>query len=677
MDTQTRCPVNFKEGGWQGIYSWTNTLKDWVISTSPHGDGAISFFKKYFYDLDPKHPRDYLSISLAHKVSATAFAHPKFWPLFNVRKGQKVLGGEELDKVSLFITSETPLTKNDNFEEQRVLKHLCMRNLFSRKMIERQFPDIYEAISNSIERFIDEKGLFDASEAIIQGVSRANSMALFAPHGSNAQTVIRALLHNPKWDEVPRSVEIIGEFLNQAVLFSPQYFATRGKEELVRLIKKIGVDLDERLTEVNYQTHFNVLKEATTWIREASLRALETPTDEAASMQGMIELMYESVTDCKDPVVLKVLQKLLEEETRIHPDVLVRTFLLSENWKRKFMRAKEEDRVGVAKAFIDELEKGLPTDLKQPDESLRPMLTFEGINLTSVRFKTYTDEQIEGMIRLILVVGQRTTTFTLEAALRLLILYPEWQEKIYEEIQEKCPDGNITSERVKSLRTLQLFLLEVYRLNPAVLIQTRETIEDMQIELTYKNGKLASVKKLKCASSDRHLLQRLGGVLSSVAQTIYRLALKLLSLLFLDPESAYKKDLLCPNRCTILSLPKGTTTAYIHLFAQRHPDVFKDYDPGTFYPERFLMEENGKLEINREKKSVVKNFSGSPSNCCGEWLAKEGTIPAFLVHAIKNYVLSAENIEEIEESMTPVGGAMAVHKIKLNRMTMAPRLKDD
>jgi len=535
----TETEVEIDKVGWQGATDWTSNFLRWAFATSPGETGGVGFFTDACYD-DKGRLRPYVKLSLVHKT-CIGFSHPLFWKVFNQCKGKKVVGGEELDKLAHFITKETPLTINEDYKHQREIKKLCTRNLFSKPMVTRQFDDVYRTVGESIERSISmSRESVNLSQAIIQLLSRANSVALFGPHGSRAYDPIQELLHETRWDQVAESVEVIGKFVNEAVLFSPKYYAIRVVEGCLNLVKRTGLIDEEQIPKVEYQRHFKLLEEATQWVRTASLKALDsevTPDidDKGNPIQGMIELMLNS-------------------------------------------------------------------DIK------------------------YTDEQIDGMIRLILVVGQRTTAFTLEAAVRLLILLPEWQEKIYEEIQEKCPDGVITAETLKSLDTLERFMLEVYRLNPAVLIQTRETAEEMKVGLVYKKGtsKLKNVKLLKGDS----------------------------------PVVDVSK---------IIVIPKGTTTAYIHLFAQRHPDIYKDYDPHEFEPDRFIDDDDLKT-----KKKSLRTFSGSPSNCCGEWLARDGTIPASIAYLVCNFIIGAKDVEKVQ-GMKIVGGAIATHDKELGEATLTRR----
>jgi cytochrome P450 len=90
--------------------------------------------------------------------------------------------------------------------------------------------------------------------------------------------------------------------------------------------------------------------------------------------------------------------------------------------------------------------------------------------------------QIDAMARLVLVIGQRTTSVALEACIRHLLLYPEWQERIYKEsstVLGKEPD---LYRAINHMVDLDNFIWETLRLYPPVPFQARETIEEIDFE---------------------------------------------------------------------------------------------------------------------------------------------------------------------------------------------------
>lgn len=96
----------------------------------------------------------------------------------------------------------------------------------------------------------------------------------------------------------------------------------------------------------------------------------------------------------------------------------------------------------------------------------------------------YTDEQLVDMVLLILVVGQRTTSVAIESCLRHLVIYPEWQQILHDEITSVLKDQPVTHETLNqnAMPNLHNFVWETLRLFPPVPVQARETTEALEID---------------------------------------------------------------------------------------------------------------------------------------------------------------------------------------------------
>ncbi|NGX58302.1 MAG: hypothetical protein K940chlam3_01207, partial [Chlamydiae bacterium] len=174
-----------------------------------------------------------------------------------------------------------------------------------------------------------------------------------------------------------------------------------------------------------------------------------------------------------------------------------------------------------------------------------------------------------------------------------LIMYPEWQDRLYAEISEGLRGKEFNYDNINALEHLDNFVWETLRLNPPVVIQTRDAEE----ELSFHDGE----KKV--------------------------------------------------------TIPKGTTMAYLHYFAQRDPKLFED--PFTFNPDRFQGERGAEL------KRDMKTFGYYPHDCCGKWLALRGTIKAALVNMIMKAEVKAYDLEDVV-NMKHVGGVILKHDRPLN-----------
>ncbi|NGX58857.1 MAG: hypothetical protein K940chlam3_01765, partial [Chlamydiae bacterium] len=363
--------VNQQEG-FQGLGRWALNSIRWVWSV--RSSGGIDFFVDQMYHPETGGFDEYKWVSVAHKLRAIAFANLKYWNLFNQRKGEKAIGGAELATLGKYaIGDHTPLTI-DSISYHKEIKKLCTRNLFGLNMIKRHFPAIYDVADSYFDYTCFSKYSpvkVDLSDVIIKYLLRANGIAIFGPPGSKSYEYIRDILFcedgspNPEWDQVSRSVEEVGQFVSDAILFSPKYFLNRTFDEIISLVKKSGLVDESLLPEIVYRKHAHIIEAAAKRIRQASERALSSTVipekHGSKDVQGMIELMLAS---------------------------------------------------------------------------------------------GYTDEEIDGMIRLLFVVGQRTTAVTIESCFKNLIMYPEWQDRLYAEISEGLRGKEFNYDNINALEHL-------------------------------------------------------------------------------------------------------------------------------------------------------------------------------------------------------------------------------
>lgn len=81
------------------------------------------------------------------------------------------------------------------------------------------------------------------------------------------------------------------------------------------------------------------------------------------------------------------------------------------------------------------------------------------------------------------VQGFDTTSLTGSFVLLMLAMHPEYQERVFEELQSIFPDqsSNVTSADLNQLQYTNLFIKETMRLNPAAPFITRVTKADITI----------------------------------------------------------------------------------------------------------------------------------------------------------------------------------------------------
>ncbi|EOY19464.1 Cytochrome P450 [Theobroma cacao] len=81
----------------------------------------------------------------------------------------------------------------------------------------------------------------------------------------------------------------------------------------------------------------------------------------------------------------------------------------------------------------------------------------------------------------IYLAGYETSAVTATWTLMLLALYPEWQEKVREEILDICRGELPNADVLLRMKTLTMVINEALRLYPPVSLMTREALEDIKL----------------------------------------------------------------------------------------------------------------------------------------------------------------------------------------------------
>lgn len=92
-----------------------------------------------------------------------------------------------------------------------------------------------------------------------------------------------------------------------------------------------------------------------------------------------------------------------------------------------------------------------------------------------------TDRELREVSIGLLTAGRDTTAAALSFALGFLVQYPEWQQRVYEEICEKrktCADEAIPLKELASMKQLHAVMMETLRLRPSVPSDTKQAAQD-------------------------------------------------------------------------------------------------------------------------------------------------------------------------------------------------------
>lgn len=95
----------------------------------------------------------------------------------------------------------------------------------------------------------------------------------------------------------------------------------------------------------------------------------------------------------------------------------------------------------------------------------------------------------------LLITASETTANLVATALIYLAMYPEIQQKVYEEICEVYPDESVEvdCDNVGSMKYLEMVIKETLRLFSPIPISIRETIEELDIGLNKPLAKGAQI----------------------------------------------------------------------------------------------------------------------------------------------------------------------------------------
>lgn len=120
------------------------------------------------------------------------------------------------------------------------------------------------------------------------------------------------------------------------------------------------------------------------------------------------------------------------------------------------------------------------------------LMSYEQFCLRLV-YRVYMENHSQNILKYIYPIyaqffqGYETTATSSYALIVLLSLYPEYQEKIYEEICQEFPDwnDNIENGDLNKLTYLDKFIKEAQRLLPAIPYITRIASKEIQIGIQF------------------------------------------------------------------------------------------------------------------------------------------------------------------------------------------------
>ncbi|XP_066350530.1 cytochrome P450 709B2-like [Miscanthus floridulus] len=94
---------------------------------------------------------------------------------------------------------------------------------------------------------------------------------------------------------------------------------------------------------------------------------------------------------------------------------------------------------------------------------------------------TLTMDEIIDECKTFFFAGHETTSHLLTWTMFLLSVYPEWQERLREEVIRECGNANPTADTLNKLKEMTMVLLETLRLYGPVMVMLRKPISDIRL----------------------------------------------------------------------------------------------------------------------------------------------------------------------------------------------------
>nr|QFN66799.1 cytochrome P450 [Propylea japonica]QKI86660.1 cytochrome P450 [Propylea japonica] len=133
--------------------------------------------------------------------------------------------------------------------------------------------------------------------------------------------------------------------------------------------------------------------------------------------------------------------------------------------------------------FEQNIQRGQQNDNKDDDKYKTVMeMLLEEID----KERGFTEEQLADEVNTLLAAGTDTTAVVLSYCCLTLGMYPEYQQKIYEEVVEVLGDrSDVTQEDVSKMHFVEMFIKETLRIFPIAPLNVRMADDDVILDENY------------------------------------------------------------------------------------------------------------------------------------------------------------------------------------------------
>lgn len=201
-----------------------------------------------------------------------------------------------------------------------------------------------------------------------------------------------------------------------------------------------------------------------------------------------------------------VIQNHLE---KIFPTIFKRINAPIPLWR--YFKTKEDKNFDSALVEINKLIDEFIDDAKQrlennPSLKEKPNNFIEAMLIEAEKEESISNSDLRGNLLTVLMAGEDTTAHTLAWMIYFLSKYPEWQEKINDEIKAHISNGVIKDyNNLNSLKLVEAFANETMRIKPVAPLMLFEPLENTSIgKYKFNKGRRLLVQMRQPAMDDQY-----------------------------------------------------------------------------------------------------------------------------------------------------------------------------
>ncbi|MEC7838454.1 MAG: cytochrome P450 [Chlamydiota bacterium] len=405
------------------ICSTSGKIVDWGVNSYRYlQDGSVESFNRVMKIPGTESYRPYCWFPVAHRVGIPLLnegtvvntqqlllvSHPTIIKkiLLEFRDGSTFSGGPEFQILGSIIGNNNPLTEK-NISKQRAQKSWALNHLFGHNSIrQKTITFLGEA-----EKFISERltpnqnyHTFNITNILPEYSIQVSKKIIFGT--------------DKKLDEIPGALSTLEQIISDCILYKPQAFVP----EMVALNKKISKDKLTRTVKKIIDLPDN---------QDGLVSQMKKEGKFSSEQLNRMTMVKESIIDQDDKKrIVSSIYSLVTNHTYLGHffDIAEKENLNVNQLRHLSNMTSSENRRLILENFDFYF-----TTLSENDE-INKFLHIVTLMLKEEKKNKFDHDQIESMIKTILVIGSGTTKSTLNSAFYCLLKNPEYQERLYNTI---------------------------------------------------------------------------------------------------------------------------------------------------------------------------------------------------------------------------------------------------